>query len=406
MTLLETNTPLNTDTQPHSPEQVEAPTTVRKRTRATAEQLSVLEDTFAANVSPNSKHRKELSERLQMSERSIQIWFQNRRAKVKHMQKRAQMQMQQASIRAQMYHYHHQQHYQPYGGPPILPQQQVYPVPRSSEDSTCLYPSSPTSLIPSTYPMDYLQTGLLSPSPSPDYVSSMPLLVPVPDAGPTAMLATPSLSSSSTSSTSSVSSTCSNAVMDQGTVSPQDICNPPMTTIDPSSLMINHSSPSDLYLNGTTLTIGTWHRLKLHASDLLCLFTTNRFEWHIKDAGCHFKMEIPLSSVANIDFVQDNNGLADIHFDISSSPLFYMETTTTGITNWVQCSDFTEGKQASRFFRHSLKGISQQMKQDLIMLMDQCPDTRRWIRFIEQQPMADYLPPFVSFIIFPSCIVS
>jgi hypothetical protein len=105
---------------------------VRKRTRATADQLSVLEDTFAVNVSPNSKLRKQLAEQLHMSERSIQIWFQNRRAKVKHMQKRAQMQMHQASIRAQLYQYqqqqqHHQQqqHYSiPPPQPPILPMQQ------------------------------------------------------------------------------------------------------------------------------------------------------------------------------------------------------------------------------------------------------------------------------------------
>ncbi|OAD80956.1 Homeodomain-like DNA binding domain-containing transcription factor, partial [Phycomyces blakesleeanus NRRL 1555(-)] len=75
---------------------------VRKRTRATADQLAVLEDTFAVNVSPNSKLRKQLAEQLQMSERSIQIWFQNRRAKVKHIQKRAQMKMHHASIRAQL----------------------------------------------------------------------------------------------------------------------------------------------------------------------------------------------------------------------------------------------------------------------------------------------------------------
>jgi hypothetical protein len=101
---------------------------VRKRTRATADQLSVLEDTFAVNVSPNSKLRKQLAEQLQMSERSIQIWFQNRRAKVKHMQKRAQMQMHQASIRAQLYQYQQQQQQQqPFGHhQPLLPMQHPY----------------------------------------------------------------------------------------------------------------------------------------------------------------------------------------------------------------------------------------------------------------------------------------
>ncbi|ORZ09186.1 hypothetical protein BCR42DRAFT_455117 [Absidia repens] len=543
-TLTSTNNTTNSD-----PSNLDAPTTsVRKRTRATAEQLSVLEDTFAANVSPNSKLRKELSERLQMSERSIQIWFQNRRAKVKHMQKRAQMQMQQASIRAQLYHYHQQQYgIQPYGGgAPIMPlpqqqqqqQQQVYPripLPRSSSvdssslpqqqmssststmstppastSSSCTSSASPNasleSLIPPTnhlsYPLqdttdfpDYLHGGPLSPSPSPHHVyspsaclsypphppsqmdpntvtpsSSLPSLVAVPDAGPTAMLATPPSSMTPGNLTSTPATTPPLALVDQATVSPQDIwpssvrpdehvmrsqsvaagssslqskhgnstdlptphpierslSNPPMTTIDPSNLMMNgntsttstsptlattsnvtaHSSdmnlglqeqqtslskpPStntDIHLNCTTLTIGTWHRFKLRASDLVCVFKNNVFEWRIEDAGCHFKMEIPLSSVASIDFVEDNNVLADVHFDISESPSFYMETTTTTTTgsHWVQCSDFTEGKQASRFFRHSLKGVSQHLKQDLVMLMDQCPETRRWVRFVEQQ---------------------
>ncbi|KAI8994644.1 hypothetical protein BDB01DRAFT_773524 [Pilobolus umbonatus] len=97
-------------TQNDNDEDVMNQSYVRKRTRATADQLTVLEDTFSVNVSPNSKLRKQLSDQLKMSERSIQIWFQNRRAKVKHMQKRAQMQMQQAAIRAQLYHY--QQHQQ------------------------------------------------------------------------------------------------------------------------------------------------------------------------------------------------------------------------------------------------------------------------------------------------------
>ncbi|KAI8081493.1 uncharacterized protein BX664DRAFT_340529 [Halteromyces radiatus] len=546
MSLVESTNTTSPTPEP-SNNNLDAPTTaVRKRTRATAEQLSVLEDTFSANVSPNSKLRKELSERLQMSERSIQIWFQNRRAKVKHMQKRAQMQMQQASIRAQLYHYHQQQYgMQPYGGTPIMPlpqhHQQMYPrvpLPRSSsvDSSSIHHPSSslssmstpPASSTSSTtsssspsasldsltssanippshhlsYPLqdnvdfpDYLHGNPLSPSPSPhhhDYsstclsypsvsaaspTSSIPTLVAVPDAGPTAMLTT----SSSTSSSSSSISTTSSAItppdqLDQATVSPQDIwpssahhatrsqsvsvlyakngtcsdlptphpverslSNPPVT-IDPSNLMMNknnndntiptspHISPSDItttttttttiennglsdmismdassdvYLNCTTLTIGTWHRLKLRVSDLLCVFKNNVFEWQIEDAGCHFKMEIPLSSVAGIEFVEDNNVLADVHFDISESPLFYMETGSSENTSWVQCSDFTEGKQASRFFRHSLKGVSQHLKQDLMTLIEKCPETRRWVRFVEptqHYPSSNYYQPSSHYI--------
>ncbi|KAI7902482.1 homeobox domain-containing protein, partial [Cokeromyces recurvatus] len=58
--------------------------TSRKRTRATPEQLEILEKTFTINPSPNNRIREQLSHELGMSERSIQIWFQNRRAKVKN----------------------------------------------------------------------------------------------------------------------------------------------------------------------------------------------------------------------------------------------------------------------------------------------------------------------------------
>ncbi|CAJ0746930.1 5888_t:CDS:1, partial [Entrophospora sp. SA101] len=67
-------------------------------TRATPEQLTILEDTFKTNTSPNSKVREALAEKVSMSERSIQIWFQNRRAKMKAVQKRAHLMINQESL--------------------------------------------------------------------------------------------------------------------------------------------------------------------------------------------------------------------------------------------------------------------------------------------------------------------
>lgn len=113
-------------------------TGTRKRTRATADQLAVLEDTFSVNVSPNSRLRKQLAERLKMSDRSIQIWFQNRRAKVRQMAKRTRMQMHQATLRQQLYH--------PYQQPLIPsfhhPHQQRIAVPPRALSVDALTPSS------------------------------------------------------------------------------------------------------------------------------------------------------------------------------------------------------------------------------------------------------------------------
>ncbi|KAI0636183.1 hypothetical protein C8Q77DRAFT_1155895 [Trametes polyzona] len=55
----------------------------RKRSRTTPEQLAKLEEYFAADQSPTSSRRREIARELGLDERQTQIWFQNRRAKVK-----------------------------------------------------------------------------------------------------------------------------------------------------------------------------------------------------------------------------------------------------------------------------------------------------------------------------------
>jgi hypothetical protein len=75
----------------------------KKRTRVTPTQLAILEDTFSVSATPDSKMRKHLAQKLQMPERSIQIWFQNRRAKVKMLQRRALLREEQDMARAKLY---------------------------------------------------------------------------------------------------------------------------------------------------------------------------------------------------------------------------------------------------------------------------------------------------------------
>ncbi|KAI9485343.1 MAG: hypothetical protein EXX96DRAFT_5687 [Benjaminiella poitrasii] len=532
---------------------------VRKRTRATADQLSILEDTFAVNVSPNSKLRKQLAEQLHMSERSIQIWFQNRRAKVKHMQKRAQIQMHQASIRAQLYQYHQQQQQQ-YEQQHLLPmqsyQQHPYyynaaatrisapnraqsvdavqsnyhnnrlvepslhdanqhlftpassvPLPPSSFSNSYTtaasipysqylgqqqqltapwitslpddVPLTRQSMPPQVYPyhnrvveplisdLDFPEyiNGQVSPSPSPLHQlgktanSTIPTLVSVPDAGPTVVLATNLARSPSTNH-----NPLPNTPYSLGSSSPETINTQQVSTVDPSNLIKNsldaegkdteekksstasvksttsseeienqndgmkknkhddnnnNEEPKDLYLSASALTIGTWHRLKMHDNDLVCVYRpdTRMFAWHIVDGGCHFKMEVAQNAVSSIEFVTDEHeALADVHFDISEPPLFYMESTTTAINKisnndkkkkknhtvnaldeledsmqksspvWVQCSDFTEGKQASRYFRHTLKGVMHHIKQELLTLVNNHEETRRLVHFIDSAP--------------------
>ncbi|ORZ34518.1 hypothetical protein BCR44DRAFT_1154406 [Catenaria anguillulae PL171] len=74
----------------------------KRRPRATPDQLKILEETFLQTTSPNAQLRADLANRLSMTERSVQIWFQNKRAKVKNAQRKSQQEIQETAARAQM----------------------------------------------------------------------------------------------------------------------------------------------------------------------------------------------------------------------------------------------------------------------------------------------------------------
>jgi hypothetical protein len=59
------------------------PFMVKHRRRTSKMQLRILEKTFETNIRPDANLRKILGEQLGMTPRSVQVWFQNRRAKIK-----------------------------------------------------------------------------------------------------------------------------------------------------------------------------------------------------------------------------------------------------------------------------------------------------------------------------------
>ncbi|THH00505.1 hypothetical protein EW026_g2043 [Hermanssonia centrifuga] len=60
-------------------EPISEPSIKKKRKRADAEQLRVLNDTYNRTAFPSTEERIELAKKLGMSARSVQIWFQNKR---------------------------------------------------------------------------------------------------------------------------------------------------------------------------------------------------------------------------------------------------------------------------------------------------------------------------------------
>jgi len=61
----------------------------QKRQRATQDQLATLELEFNKNPTPTALVRDRIAEEINMTERSVQIWFQNRRAKIKNLAKKS-----------------------------------------------------------------------------------------------------------------------------------------------------------------------------------------------------------------------------------------------------------------------------------------------------------------------------
>lgn len=71
---------------------------IKPRKRTSKEQLEVLEKTFETNIKPDAALRKTLADRLNMTPRSVQVWFQNKRAKVKNEKTFAQRKQPQEEI--------------------------------------------------------------------------------------------------------------------------------------------------------------------------------------------------------------------------------------------------------------------------------------------------------------------
>jgi LIM homeobox transcription factor 1 len=57
--------------------------TFQRRKRFTAEQTEFLQTIFQRNPMPDSQTRRWMAEQLNVSPKTVQIWFQNKRAKQK-----------------------------------------------------------------------------------------------------------------------------------------------------------------------------------------------------------------------------------------------------------------------------------------------------------------------------------
>ncbi|KAI8066402.1 homeobox domain-containing protein [Gongronella butleri] len=388
----------------------------KKRTRVTPSQLRVLEETFSTSATPDSKMRKMLAAKLQMPERSIQIWFQNRRAKVKLLHRRALLREEQEAARAKMYAeaaaaaaamHQHQQHHHHMPPPPPLPSSTHAPHHQHQHQqhhhaSVHGIPPPPPLAIAAaaagtsywyTSPTSTMMTPASAKSTSPTTTTTMMMESYQQHQHQqhhhghhklTAMdrcwSAEPLYSYSSSSNSSSSSSAMSASM-------PLYIS--PSPTPHPAPCSSSLDDLSSGWIHANAITIGTWHRMKINAQDLQCCFQLQEraFEWHIRDSSYHFKMVISFDAIACLDIsILDNGIFAQMDIDLTEPPLFFMETMddnnlSSSSSSWIQCSDFTEGMQATCHLHHTIRGLATDLQQDLLQMINMDKHLCQVIRF-------------------------
>jgi hypothetical protein len=135
-------------------------------------------------------------------------------------------------------------------------------------------------------------------------------------------------------------------------------------------------------INANAVTIGTWHRMKINDQDLSCSFepSSRTFEWYIRDSNYHFKMVISFDLVTSMDITMLDHGIfAQVDLVLGEPPLFYMENLDDSA--WIQCSDFTEGMQATCHLHHTLRGLASDLRQDLLGMVSMDPHLCQIIQF-------------------------
>ncbi|KAF9912027.1 hypothetical protein BX616_010436 [Lobosporangium transversale] len=386
-------------------------TTSKKRTRASAEQLAILEDTFLTNQSPNSKVREILAKKVKMSERSIQIWFQNRRAKVKQAQKRSEL-VQQEAMKAQYLSSCAAagitpQPFYGFGAPtagakafPMAAHLHPSATARATLSRTNSYDAARASAVQARFAQTGLGINVPGAANAALWSGQLPYgMQPQNHPGfafrpnvPQAMAAARGVKRSFDATNGTLTpGAVPKALHFPGAVGadglPEGVASPDVMFA--AGLMPGASQiPTMPTFNCDNLAIGTWRRMSTPNTDLSCFYcpTTRIMTWQIIDHAARFKMTFPLSAISRIEFYEVDAMYSQVDFDLLETPQFFMETVSEDQTrDWKKCSDFTEGKQATLVMRHTIHGISSALKMQVMSLTIAYPPLQGITHYRETQ---------------------
>ncbi|XP_071011161.1 paired mesoderm homeobox protein 2-like [Oncorhynchus clarkii lewisi] len=158
-----TTPPDGTFTSPSlSPISLSLPTGRRPRTAYKEEQINSLETAFKRNAYLGTQDKAELCKRLNLTDKQIRNWFQNRRMRMKRMVQDALAQACQAKVTSHLLHYTELQAYRP-GPNPITQEPRGALPPHTSTTNTA--PPWPVQHCPASLPPPWTLYTNMSASP-------------------------------------------------------------------------------------------------------------------------------------------------------------------------------------------------------------------------------------------------
>ncbi|GAN11706.1 hypothetical protein MAM1_0837d11288 [Mucor ambiguus] len=368
-----------------------SPTPTRKRTHLNPSQVATLQESFDTNPLPDSSVRSRLARELAVTERTIQIWFQNRRAKARKVEALGAFSSNSTSNASST---NSSTAARPGSSNWVDPHRHATPPRYQATFRTMMTPERFEELKYQDH-QQIRKRPRSSSKPEPksshlleltrsDNMRAMSEGISRPNHGVlfSASTSTPT-TGASLSSTSIASPTSAGTVVQGGATSTTTAT----TTGSQMSSLITDTPIQTVPLPVSVLRIGSWTRFA-HASphlhqrdwDLVCYASPldRELVWRVQAEGHHFRIQVSFDSIHQLRLsrqVQVETGELVGQLDIELSlPLAFSMWRFGQDHQWVRCGDFTEDKQASVDGFHILQGNHEAFKQTLLDLLALAPE--------------------------------
>ncbi|CAO3610474.1 unnamed protein product [Cunninghamella echinulata] len=343
------------------------PRPTRKRTHLSASQINSLQASFNNNPLPDAAIRHRLAMTLGITERTVQIWFQNRRAKAR---KSDNGKINDANTTPQPFDHHQQQQQHPLHPSSSLSSLNMSSTPRYQATFRSLMTPERFEELQSSSPSSQLPTTRRRPrSASKPEPKSLDLL-------------SNNNSNNSNNNNNNNSNINSNLramseVVDHRPLDYSTTTNHP--SIQTQLLTMNEDQSYFVTLPTHLLRIGTWTRFastQPDSFDLLCTMNKKEVIYQIQSGGQQFRIQFPLSAIHQLSFNTNITGdfsLSQLDLQVDPQQLIF-SMCLLNQNEWVRCGDFSEEKQASQLLIHEIQGDYTLLQQMVIEMMTCIPE--------------------------------